>query len=109
MGNAVGETFTSARGEFYLTEHAVKQMNARRIEREAVLAALSFGRVEHLHGAIFYTIGRNELEKTRADYEGVQVVCDAADGTVITVYRNRNLGRKHPHRRGAGRWRRLPR
>ena len=79
-----------------LTKHAKRRMEARRLPEDAVNAALDHGRIVHARGAEIYAIGRNEIARCRREgvdlsaYEGVQVVC-SPDGTVLTVYKNRNF------------------
>src|SRR5712691_9262955 len=87
--------------EFALTWHAVDQMDARSLSIDAITHALTYGRHVWTRGARVFAIGRREVEQYRAmgvnlnPYEGVQVVT-AADGTILTVYRNRDLrGLRH--------------
>jgi len=80
-----------------LTNHARNRMNARNLPSEAVCSALQYGRVVYARGAAIHVIGRKEVHKYKKEgvnlsaYEGVQVLCSPKDGTVITVYRNRNF------------------
>ncbi len=80
-----------------LTKHARKRMSARNLPPEAVQSALQYGRVVHTRGAAIHAIGRKEVHKYKKEginlsaYEGIQVLCSPKDGTVITVYRNRNF------------------
>jgi hypothetical protein len=90
---------------FALTWHAVNQMDARSLSTDAVTSVLAYGRHAWTRGACIFVIGRREVEHYRSlginldPYEGVQVVT-TADGTILTVYRNRNLrGMRHRHRR----------
>ncbi len=104
--------FDVVRGEStpapHLTRHARCRMERRAISAAAIEAALDFGRIVHTRGAVVHAIGRNEIARFAdlgtdlSDFDGVQVVC-ALDGSVVTVYRNRNfrglrtgLGRGHP-------------
>ena len=48
-----------------LTKHAWRQMDDRRLPRQAVAAALSFGRVVHTRGAAIHALGRKEIERHR--------------------------------------------
>lgn len=79
-----------------LTLHAARRIASRRLSAAAVTAALDFGRTVHVRGAEIYAIGRREVAELShagidlARFEGVQVVC-GAEGSIITVYRNRNL------------------
>ncbi len=92
---------------YTLTQHAVRQMHARRLSAEAVAMALAYGRAAWTRGARIFAIGRREVERYRAygidldPFEGVQVVTKP-DGGILTVYRNRDL---HALRRYAS-WRR---
>jgi hypothetical protein len=94
----------------HLTCHARRRMQGRAIPPAAVEAALDYGRVVHTRGAVVHAIGRNEIAYFAAvgtdlsDFDGVQVVC-ALDGSVVTVYRNRDfrglrtgLGRGRPRK-----------
>lgn len=92
---------------FWLTQHAIDQMGARRISEQAVIRALTFGRSVWTRGARIFAIGHREIERYRGhvigleSLEGVHVVTKS-DGAVLTVYRNRDfrgLRRgKHPSR-----------
>ena len=84
-----------------LTRHAEVRMRQRRIRRDAVEAALDYGRMVHTRGAVVYGIGHKEVDRYQAEgidlseYDGVQVVC-SLHNEVITVYRNRNFRRLRP-------------
>jgi len=87
-----------------LTKHARQRMNLRGLSESAVNTALEYGRLACVRGAAIYAVGRNEV-RFYADlgidistYEGVQVVC-SPDGTVLTVYRNRDFRGLKPKRR----------
>ena len=81
---------------YALTWHALDQMDARSLSRAAVSNALMYGRQTWTRGARIFVIGRREVQRLRArgidlnPYEGVQVVTQP-DGTIVTVYRNRDL------------------
>jgi len=91
-----------------LTQHAHTRMTTRNLSPEAIAATLDFGRSIHTRGAEIYVIGRKEVEQYRqrgidlSSFEGVQLVC-AADGAILTVYRNRDFRRLRPRSRP---WRR---
>jgi hypothetical protein len=94
----------TSRIEKGLTNHAWKRMNARGLSSSTVGAALEFGRVAHVRGAVIYAIGRKEVEEY-AEYgidlkrqEGVQVVCKQ-NGAILTVYRNHDFRGLRPSRR----------
>lgn len=76
--------------------HAKDQMHARSISTDALRSALKYGRMVWTRGARIYAIGRKEVQYYRAHgvdlarFEGIHVV-ESADGTIITVYRNRDL------------------
>ncbi len=86
---------------YRFTKHADLRANARRLSRQAVFAALEFGRRVYTRGAMICAIGRREVSRFAllgidlSEFEGIQVVC-AADGTLITVYRNRDFSRLRP-------------
>jgi hypothetical protein len=72
-------------------------MYARSISVDALRSALKYGRAAWTRGGRIYAIGRKEVRYYRAHggvdlarFEGIHVV-ESADGTVITVYRNRDL------------------
>ena len=79
-----------------ISSHAKNQMDARSISADALRSALKYGRTAWTRGARIYAIGRREVQYHRAHgidlarFEGIQVV-ESADGTVITVYRNRDF------------------
>jgi hypothetical protein len=95
-----------------LTKHAAERMRERGQSHAAVAAAITYGRVAHVRGADIHAIGRNEVEFYERDgidlsrYEGIQVVC-SADGSVLTVYRNRNFRGLRPSHGRVRRQRRL--
>ncbi len=86
---------------YRFTKHADLRANARRLSRQAVSAALEFGRRVYTRGAMICAIGRREVRRFAllgidlSEFEGIQVVCDP-DGTLITVYRNRDFSRLRP-------------
>jgi hypothetical protein len=90
----------------FLTKHAVYRMHSRRIAESAVVDVLAYGREVRIRGAVIYAIGKNEVgsaKKSRVDLrsrEGLHVVC-TSEGTVLTVYRNRNFSGLHPKHRNA--------
>jgi hypothetical protein len=98
-----------------LTHHAQKRMTARSLSHDAVAAALTFGRSVHTRGAKIHVIGRKEVEHYRqqgidlSPFEGVHLIC-SPDGTIITIYRNRDFRSLRPHRRSRrrdGKWNRM--
>ena len=76
--------------------HAQDQMDARSISADALRSALKYRRMAWTRGARIYAIGRKEVQYYRAHgvdlvrFEGVHVV-ESVDGTIVTVYRNRDL------------------
>lgn len=91
-----------------MTTHARGRAQSRAIRDSGIRAALDYGRLIYTRGAEIYALGRKEVERYALDgldlsaYEGLQVVC-ALDGSVMTVYRNRNF---RGVRTGLGRGRR---
>ncbi|MCA9177469.1 MAG: DUF4258 domain-containing protein [Planctomycetales bacterium] len=96
-----------AHAKSQLSCHAFERMEQRDIDHEAIEVVLDYGREVYTRGAIVHAIGRREIEHWEREgidlsrYDGVQVVC-SQDGTVLTVYRNRNFRRL---RTGLGRGR----
>jgi len=88
-------------GGYELTKHAKQRMEARRISIEALGAALWFGPMVYLRGAVIFALGRKEARRWAShavdlsEYEGVQVVC-SHDAQVLTVYRSHNFRRLRP-------------
>jgi hypothetical protein len=84
--------------ELSMTAHAITRINARRLSRQSVWAAISYGRMVYARGAAVFSIGRREIAHFRqigldlSKFEGIQVVCDKT-GIVITAYRNRSFKR----------------
>ena len=87
-----------------LSLHAKDQMDARSISADALRSALKYGRTAWTRGARIYAIGRKEVQYYRAHgidlarFEGIHVV-ERVDGTIITVYRNRDLRGLRPDKR----------
>jgi hypothetical protein len=86
-----------------LTKHAWERMSARSVSAEAVETALDHGRIVRIRGAEIHAVGRKEVEKLYRDgidisrFEGVQVVC-SPEGTILTVYKNRDFSGLRPRR-----------
>jgi len=89
---------------YQLSQHALDRMDARRLPAEAVRSVLAYGRAVWTRGACVHVIGRKEVRRYRragldlAHYEGVHVVV-SPEGTVLTVYRNRDLRGLRPDTR----------
>lgn len=99
---------TNLQIEYSLTRHACERMSGRGLSPSAVRLALNYGRTAHIRGATIYAVGRKEVERFRQDgielslVEGVQVVCTDS-GSILTVYRNRDLRGLRPRSRRARR------
>src|SRR2546426_7710411 len=71
--------------EYRISKHARRRMSARRLRNQPVDAAIRFGRRIHTRKAVFYVIGRKEVEKWNfrgidlSGFEGIHAVC-SADG-----------------------------
>jgi hypothetical protein len=82
-------------GRLTVTSHARERMATRGLRKDAIDAALAYGRVVHVRGADIYAIGRKEIARYAEDgidlaaYDGVQVV--STEGVIVTVYRNRSF------------------
>jgi hypothetical protein len=83
---------------FRLSVHAWQRMCARGISPDAIRATLEFGRLLHIRSADYHVLGRRECARAGIApreldrFEGTHVLV-AADGTITTVYRNRDFGR----------------
>src|SRR5436190_22680376 len=81
---------------FSLTDHAARRMGARAVSDQAIECALVYGRATWTRGARIFAIGRKEAERYRSSgidldpFDGVHVVT-TPDGSILTVYRNRDL------------------
>jgi len=102
---AVHETI-NLQSEYSLTRHAWERMSGRGMSPSAIRLVLNYGRAVHVRGAVIYVVGRKEVERYRKDgielssVEGVQVVCTDS-GSILTVYRNRDLRGLRPRSRRA--------
>ena len=79
-----------------LTHHASLRMQQRGISCRAIHAALSYGRTIRAKGVTYVVVGHKEVQRYAAigvnldEAEGLQVLL-GSDGSVVTVYRNRDL------------------
>ncbi len=79
-----------------LTDHATERMDRRRLSRDAIACALRHGRKAYARGAVFFAIGRKEVQSCRRHgidirrHLNVQVVC-TPNGVVLTAYRSGNF------------------
>ena len=82
------------------SDHAWSRISARRIRKDAIVAAMSYGRRYWNEGRIVYRLDRRSVKKAAKmglklqRYEGIHVVL-GDDGRVVTAYRNRN-GKRVP-------------
>ena len=91
IGQELGGSF------LHITQHAQKRMQQRRIDLDMVEAVIQFGREVCTRGSLYYAVGRNEVDNAAQKdrdirhLDGVQVVTSLEDGSVLTVYRNRDF------------------
>lgn len=77
------------------TTHALKRCRNRSIDKEAVEAALEFGRCRFGRRVEIFTLRWRDVRRWAAcgyelsRFEGIEVVC-GNDGRIVTVYRKRN-------------------
>lgn len=82
---------------FNFTEHAVTRTGQRGIVFDSIEMAFQYGRQEHTRGAVYYVIGRVEVEEYKNSvpeiirHEGLHVVCSSEDGSILTVFKNKDL------------------
>ncbi|MDP3537965.1 MAG: DUF4258 domain-containing protein [Azonexus sp.] len=87
-----------------LTDHAQMRMGQRGITEKVVALVLLHGRTVHARGATYRVIGHKEVSRCAqrgidlTDADGVHVLL-AADGSVITAYRNHELRKIRPTKR----------
>ena len=87
---------------FRLSNHAQSRMSQRSVRQSGIEAAIAFGRKVYTRGAVYWVIGRKEVENCsicdlRA-FEGIHVVC-THNQVIKTVYRQRDLSKLRPKRR----------
>ena len=81
-----------------MSVHASQRMEQRRISPDDIATVIRYGRVLYANGAVFFIVGRHEIERfcdiaEIKNLDGVHVVCNHL-GVVITAYRNRNFQTK---------------
>lgn len=85
--------YPKASGRYRMSKHAEQQMYARSLSGTEVRRGLRFGRVVFARGAAHFVLGRNEVDRyeaVRPGDNGLQLVVSAlSDGTIVTLYRNR--------------------
>lgn len=85
-----------------LSMHSEKRMSQRGIGEDDILMVLNYGRLLHSRNAYIYVVGKKEVKEAQKEkvnlqkYEGIHVI-STIDGTVLTVYRNKNLNIKDNH------------
>ncbi len=82
-----------------LTRHAFRRMNQRKISDEMINLALKCGCVIYNAGAKFVFVRKKDIPKDipkaiAEKIEGVVIVMSSVDGTIITVYKNKNALRE---------------
>ena len=104
MDGAAVHTTVKINEDFQLSRHAWQRMGARGVSSSAVNKVLTFGRVIYARGATIYVIGRKEIKRyldqgiNLDDLHGIQVIC-SQNGTIMTLYRNRDLRSLRPRHR----------
>lgn len=87
-----------------ISDHALMRMGQRGISEKIVALVLRHGRTVHARGATYRVIGHKEVSRCAqqgidlTDADGVHVLL-AADGSVITAYRNHELRKIRPTKR----------
>lgn len=90
--------------DYTLTQHAQQRMGMRGFSSTDISLAIAYGRKIHVRGAAIYAVGRKEISQCLefgvdlSGLDGLQVVC-SSDGTVMTLYRNRDFRGLRPKRR----------
>lgn len=104
MDGAAVHTTVKINDDFQLSRHAWQRMGERGVSASALNKVLAFGRVIHARGATMYVIGRREIKRyldqgiNLDDLHGMQVIC-SKNGTIMTLYRNRDFRSLRPRYR----------
>lgn len=83
-----------------ITQHASKRAQQRGFSLHDIADILRFGRKQHAKGAVYYSIGKKEIHKHQKNYSrlkqmnGMHVVM-AANGSILTVFKNTKLNMIH--------------
>lgn len=91
-------------GTYAMSDHALDRMCERSLAPDDVKAVITYGQPVYDRGALVFRMGRKQIRRF-ADLdsldrlEGIHVVCDTEDGTVMTVYRNREFRKPRKTRR----------
>lgn len=91
--------------ETTFSHHAYKRMAQRGLNAEQVELVLSYGRRVQARRAVFYLIGKKEVAQLGEKMpelvalEGIQVLMNAEDEVVLTVYRNHDFRQIRPCKR----------
>lgn len=78
------------------SKHAVKRSSQRGIKPIHVANILKFGRKKYQNGAVYYSIGRREVDKYKSicpglkEMNGMHLVT-SLNGAVITLFRNKDF------------------
>lgn len=83
-------------GTYVMSDHALSRMCERSLAPDDIEAVLTYGQPVYDRGALVFRLGRKQVDRFAkceqlAHLEGVHVVCTPEDGTVMTVYRNREF------------------
>ena len=78
-----------------LTNHALKRINQRKISNKELELALKFGCVIYNAGAKFVFVRKKDIPEDlpgsiAEKIEGIVIVMNPFDGTIVTVYKNKN-------------------
>lgn len=84
------------------SSHSEMRMSQRGIGKDDILIVQQYGRLLYSRNACIHVVGKKEVKKAQKDninlqkYEGIHVI-SSAEGTVLTVYRNKRLNVKDKH------------
>jgi hypothetical protein len=80
-------------GEFLppMTDHAIQRTAQRNISRQAILAALNYGKKIHRTGRVFFTLRKKDVADIPEleSFAGTTILV-GRDGAIVTAYANRN-------------------
>ena len=89
--------FVHAGEHLLFSKHGWERMCERSLSKESITAVLDYGRTIYTRNAMIFVIGKKEIKHFRKrginlrKYEVIHVVCSVEDGTIITVYRNKDF------------------
>ena len=81
--------------EINFSNHALKRISLRKINKNIIKTCLEYGNVFYKTGIKFYVLLKKNILKYKLDQklEGICIL-QSNDNTIITVYKNKEIGKK---------------